>query len=139
MFSPTAKTKSKPWWHRLAWVAGILVLVSVMASQGLKGYARNHGGEETVATKARMKAIQLLLEFHKSLKGSYPPQSEGLEALMPPESREKHPERAEARLKDAWHRRILYRIPGVHHPDGYDLFSLGPDGIEDTEDDITNW
>ena len=40
---------------------------------------------------------------------------------------------------DAWGRPMRYRCPGRHNPDGYDLWSVGPDGIDGTADDITNW
>jgi general secretion pathway protein G len=29
--------------------------------------------------------------------------------------------------------------PGTHNPDSYDVWSLGPDGINGTQDDIGNW
>ena len=32
----------------------------------------------------------------------------------------------------------VYRYPGTHNANGYDLYSLGPDGREGN-DDITNW
>ncbi len=41
-------------------------------------------------------------------------------------------------LKDPWKNPYIYTQPGVHNVD-YDLFSLGPDGVEGTEDDVTNW
>lgn len=42
-------------------------------------------------------------------------------------------------LQDPWGRAYYYRCPGVHDPEGYDLWSAGPDGISGTRDDITNW
>jgi general secretion pathway protein G len=32
----------------------------------------------------------------------------------------------------------MYLYPGKHNPDAYDLWSLGPDGVE-SDDDIGNW
>jgi general secretion pathway protein G len=32
-----------------------------------------------------------------------------------------------------------YRCPGQYNPDGYDLYSFGPDGKLGGDDDITNW
>jgi len=37
---------------------------------------------------------------------------------------------------DPWGNEYVYRCPGTLDPDGYDLFSTGPDGEEGTEDDI---
>jgi general secretion pathway protein G len=41
--------------------------------------------------------------------------------------------------KDPWGNPYVYRCPGRHNPDGYDLHSLGPDGQEGGGDDIDNW
>lgn len=43
------------------------------------------------------------------------------------------------RLKDGWGRDFLYLCPGRRNPDGYDLWSIGPDGVDGTQDDIGNW
>lgn len=44
---------------------------------------------------------------------------------------------------DAWGRPFRYRndrnTPAQHNPEMYDLWSYGRDGINETEDDITNW
>jgi len=81
--------------------------------------------------------------------GRYPTTEEGLNALItrpkdipayewhgpyfdPPEL-----------SKDPWGHEYVYRCPGIHNPDGFDLFSYGPDGFSktsgDDEDDINNW
>lgn len=33
----------------------------------------------------------------------------------------------------------VYVSPGRNNPSSYDIYSLGTDGREGTEDDITNW
>ncbi|HEY3243352.1 MAG TPA: type II secretion system protein GspG [Phycisphaerae bacterium] len=42
-------------------------------------------------------------------------------------------------LRDPWGQRYHYRAPGIHNTGSYDLWSSGPDGVEDTADDIGNW
>jgi len=42
-------------------------------------------------------------------------------------------------LYDAWDHPIQYQCPGTHNPQGYDLWSYGPDGNPNTTDDLTNW
>jgi Type II secretion system (T2SS), protein G len=37
--------------------------------------------------------------------------------------------------KDPWHSAYIYRHPGVHNRNSYDLFSSGPDQKPDTPDD----
>ena len=41
--------------------------------------------------------------------------------------------------KDPWGNDYIYECPGKHNLNSYDLTSIGPDGREGTEDDITNW
>ncbi|MFC1808827.1 type II secretion system major pseudopilin GspG [Candidatus Omnitrophota bacterium] len=41
--------------------------------------------------------------------------------------------------KDPWGNPYLYRFPGHHNSDGYDLISSGSDGVEGGSDDIVNW
>lgn len=40
---------------------------------------------------------------------------------------------------DPWGRPYVYVCPGRHNTSSYDLYSLGPDGRENTDDDIVNW
>ena len=40
---------------------------------------------------------------------------------------------------DPWGNEYQYRCPGQYNPDGYDLYSYGPDGKLGGDDDITNW
>ncbi len=76
--------------------------------------------------------------------GRFPTTSEGLNALV------KRPSGLPAVIKwkecleatqvplDPWGREYVYRCPGTVNPRKYDLFSVGPDGKPDTEDDIGN-
>lgn len=74
--------------------------------------------------------------------GSYPSTADGLEALLNPPSGEKaaywHGPYADKIPLDPWKNHYQYACPGTHNPRGYDLWSLGPDGIV-SEDDIGNW
>lgn len=37
---------------------------------------------------------------------------------------------------DAWGHHLQYRCPGLRSPESYDLWSVGPDGQDGTDDDI---
>jgi general secretion pathway protein G len=41
--------------------------------------------------------------------------------------------------KDPWGNDYIYECPGKHNPNSYDLTSMGPDGREGGDDDISNW
>ncbi len=40
---------------------------------------------------------------------------------------------------DPWRNPYVYIKPGEHHTDSYDIFSMGPDGVRGTEDDVAPW
>ncbi|MCL2330666.1 MAG: type II secretion system major pseudopilin GspG [Phycisphaerae bacterium] len=44
-----------------------------------------------------------------------------------------------ADLKDAWGNEFKYVAPGKVREDSYDLWSVGPDGQDGSDDDITNF
>jgi len=118
-------------------IALILGSVAVMV-QSFEGNAQQ------VATSAKIKSLESALTAYKISNLVYPTQEQGLEALVTRPTAEPKPRRWTANAKpdgliDPWNRKILYRNPGKRTPGGYDVFSLGPDGLENTEDDIGNW
>jgi general secretion pathway protein G len=137
--------KKKPLWLRiLIWVGGIYLVLCLVLTLGVKGCAAaNGGGKEggdMMTTKAKMKTLETMIWLRKhGPGGAYPTQEEGLDVLVGKPQNDEEEEKNKKRLRDSWGRRFQYRIPGVHRKDSYDLWSNGPDGIEGTEDDITNW
>ncbi len=43
------------------------------------------------------------------------------------------------KLKDPWGNELHYKYPGDTNEEGYDLWSVGPDKEDGTDDDITNY
>ena len=41
--------------------------------------------------------------------------------------------------KDPWGNDYIYECPGKYNPNGYDILSMGPDGRDGGDDDISNW
>jgi general secretion pathway protein G len=119
----------------------ILLLVSIGAAMALRGYASSHGGTEGTVARLQIRSLEMLLKAHKLTTGAYPTEEEGLAVIFAKRSGDtaERQQRVQEQLKDPWHRKIHYHIPGKHNPDSFDLYSAGPDGIEDTEDDIGNW
>lgn len=82
-----------------------------------------------------------MMTFKLSI-GRYPTTEEGLAALY------KAPESVGDRWSgpyiknlplDPWGNSYQYRYPAQKSVEGYDVWSMGPDGKSDTEDDIGNW
>lgn len=118
-------------------IALIIGSVAFMV-QGISGKA------EDVTTGGRIKQLESALTSYKIGNLVYPTQEQGLDALVRPPRVPPIPKRwsqvvKEDGLIDAWGRKIVYRNPGSKNVGGYDVFSLGKDGLENTADDIGNW
>lgn len=124
----------------------LLVLVILAILAGIVG--SQFGG---VSQSAKIKAAHTQLSGFKLDLGRfeiemerYPTSSEGLRALVekpgddPNNKWHRYLDSNEV-PKDQWGNEWNYRQPGQHNPDGYDLWSNGPDAREGTEDDICNW
>lgn len=88
--------------------------------------------------------IAMGLKLYELDNGNFPSSEQGLNALMTKPTSNPLPTNwngpyLEKRPVDPWKSLYQYKYPGVHNPMGYDLYSLGKDGIEGTEDDIGNW
>jgi general secretion pathway protein G len=140
-------------------VAGTLSnLFSTMDEiKAMRSYAGKHaasgGGdaaEERAALERDREAAGITraaaaLEKYKADVGGYPTLQQGLAALAarpkarPPLSRWSGPYLTSA--KDAWGTDLVYRLPGLHNPDTFDLYSKGPNGTGDglEPDDVNNW
>ena len=79
--------------------------------------------------------------------GRYPSTDESLSALVTrptdiPESQWHGPYLASI-PRDQWGHDFVYRCPGIHNTNRYDLYSCGPDGVSksggDDPDDIHYW
>ncbi|MFC5456000.1 type II secretion system major pseudopilin GspG [Prosthecobacter fluviatilis] len=118
-------------------IALILGTVAFMV-QGIQGDA------EHVTAGAKIKGLESALTSYKINNLTYPTQEQGLDALVTRPTAEPKPRRWTQQLKpdaltDPWGRKMVYRNPGKHNASGYDVLSLGADGLENTEDDIGNW
>jgi general secretion pathway protein G len=83
-----------------------------------------------------------LTAFHIDL-GRYPTSEEGLHVLIQSPTKDgakwRGPYIEGAKIPlDPWGRPVHYRFPAQKSAAAYDIWSLGPDGIE-SSDDIGNW
>ncbi|MCU0612517.1 MAG: type II secretion system major pseudopilin GspG [Candidatus Eisenbacteria bacterium] len=90
--------------------------------------------------------IPAALDMYELDNGAFPTTEQGLGALIEPPSTEPLPPgwdgpyvRRPIVPKDPWGKPYLYRSPSPRKGLDYELISAGPDGVELTTDDITNW
>ncbi|MEZ4330756.1 MAG: type II secretion system major pseudopilin GspG [Myxococcota bacterium] len=127
----------------------IMAVVMIMGMlMGLLAYGINDRIQvaRREMAKGQVARIEQALDFYQLDNARYPTADQGLQALVsrpsaPPEPRNYNPAGyiKPDGLEDPWGEAFRYRIPGEHNPGGVDIWSLGPDTQEGTEDDITNW
>jgi general secretion pathway protein G len=123
----------------------LLVLTIIALLMGMVIYHLTGIGEGAKVQKvqADLLGFKELLAGYQLESGSLPTTEQGLKALWSKPTAEPVPQHWRAMLEsetlDPWNHPYQYRNPGKHNPDRYDLFSNGPDGAPDTDDDIGNW
>src|ERR1700674_4746651 len=120
----------------------IMIVVSIIVV--LLGLAISKIGDPTgfakgTAVRADVQAIGTQLKLYESMNGFLPTTEQGLQALVTQPDTDPRPTRWYQLFKevpkDPWQSNYIYRCPGIKNPNGYDLFSAGPDRKADTADD----
>lgn len=129
-------------------VAGILALLAAFAIPRLFGLAEKARIDLAKAAVGRNGPIAKSLDAYKWDMGRFPDTDEGIDALLQSkqevdEERYDGPYLDNDVIRDPWGNPFEYRSPGEIHEDGYDLWSRGPDGLDDEgkedSDDLKNW
>jgi general secretion pathway protein G len=126
----------------------IMVVVVIMGMLSAIVATNVMGSKEQASIeKASMdiKALDNALDMYKLDNNRFPTTEQGLDALVnkPTSSPEPKSYRKDGYIKDLpqdpWGNDYMYINPGTHNSSRYDLYSLGPDGEDGTDDDIGNW
>jgi general secretion pathway protein G len=105
-------------------------------------------GRPSVAERARKQAaltqienFKTALERFKTDCDRFPTTDEGLNALIvrPPNAKGWEKPYLESVPSDPWGNPYVYRSPGSHRTDSYDLYSTGPNGDDSSGENINNW
>ncbi len=121
----------------------VVVIIGILAAIVVPKLAGR--SEEARVTKAKgdMATFRTALGAYEVDNGKYPVTEQGLEALLiqpvsaPEPKNWKGPYIEGNEIPpDPWGNPYIYAYPGERNLQGYDLYSWGPDGQPDTEDDI---
>ncbi len=100
---------------------------------------------EIETARINIKNFQDSLELYRLDNHSYPTTEQGLDALVSKPTISPVPKNYNENgyirelPQDPWGNDYIYLNPGNHNPRSYDIYSAGPDGESDTEDDVGNW
>lgn len=126
----------------------LMVVVIVLAALAMMVVPRLTGRSEQakiqIARTDVNSNIPTALKLYELDNGFLPSEEQGLEALMSKPSSEPVPGNwngpyLDREAIDPWKNEYHYKRPGAHNTEGYDLYSAGPDGVEETDDDVGNW
>jgi general secretion pathway protein G len=116
----------------------VVIVIGILVAMVAPRLAGRTEQAKIAATQAEINAhLSAALDLFELEQGRYPTTQEGLAALR--KGGPRGPYLKKDVPNDPWGKPYVYRSPGQHNPEDYDLFSLGPDGAEGTKDDITNW
>ncbi len=120
----------------------VLVILGVLAALIVPKFTGRSKQARETAAKTDISNISGAISTFEIETGRYPTSDEGLDGLLSaPASVEgwNGPYISGKELpNDPWGNAYVYRYPGQQNPNGFDLYSTGPDGREGN-DDIGNW
>lgn len=118
----------------------VLVILVVLASVTVRVFSNTRKSSMIRIAKTEVGNIRTAIDQYEIEMGQYP---SNLEELV------KKPSGDDGSMwsgpyieqvkKDPWNNDYRLKAPGTHNTDTFDLWSVGPDGQEGTDDDIGNW
>lgn len=119
----------------------VMVILAVLAAIVVPKFTSRSEQARKTAAGQDISAFELALDSFEVDNGHYPSSDEGLGALVtqPSDASNWHGPYLKEVKNDPWGHPYIYRYPGQHNTNGYDLISSGTDGQEGTADDVTNF
>ena len=119
----------------------VLVILAILAAVVVPKFTNRTVQAKEAAAKTDISSLETALDAFEVDCSHFPSNEEGLGALTtaPQNATNWHGPYIKRDVpKDPWGNPYIYKFPGTHNTNGYDLYSMGPDG-RDGNDDITNW
>lgn len=124
----------------------VIIMLGILAAITIPRFTGRSKQASVAATRTDIEGtIAVALDLYELDNGAYPSSEQGLRALAEAPVSGSTPGNwngpyvKKAIPNDPWGNPYKYQCPGRHNRNGYDLWSVGPDGMDGTEDDIANW
>jgi general secretion pathway protein G len=113
----------------------VLAIIGLLMGGGAAVYSGIMDSAKVTKTQTKLGILAGQIQLYSSQKsGKLPSQGTGLQALKGAGM-----VKTEEEVTDAWGQPLIYSIPAKRGGEKYDLWSKGPDGLENTPDDVGNW
>ena len=117
----------------------VVIIIGVLSAMVVPRLAGRSEQARTQAAKTDINSsIPLALDLYEMDLGHYPETIDYLKT-RPADAESWHGPYLKKKPVDPWGRASMYKVPGDHNTDSYDLFSIGKDGQSGTADDVVNW
>jgi general secretion pathway protein G len=120
----------------------VITIIAVLGAALIYGIKGNVDVAKETRVDSDIKAIITQIKVYEARNLQPPTTEQGLRALVERPTIEPVPERwsqlMEEMPRDPWKREFRYQYPAKRSKGDYDVYSLGPDGVE-SADDIGNW
>ena len=120
----------------------VITIISILGAALIYGIKGNVDVAKETRVEADIKAIVTQIKVYEARNLQPPTTEQGIKALVELPTTEPIPERWSQLLeevpKDPWKHEFHYQHPAKRSKSDYDVYSLGPDGVE-SADDIGNW
>ena len=117
----------------------VVTIIGLLLGAAIVGFRGNVEYSRRVRVQGDIQGISTQLKLYESMNGFCPTTEQGLKALVMQPDTDPRPTRwmqlFDKPPKEPWQNDYIYRCPGIKNPNGYDLFSAGPDRLPDTADD----
>jgi general secretion pathway protein G len=120
-----------------------VAIVGILAATAATMLTGNIDDAKDKAAMSDLETFQTQLIVYESNAGRLPTTEQGIKVLWEKPSTEPLPERWRALLedekKDPWGNPYKYAYPATKSKKAYDLWSVGKDGADGTDDDVGNY
>jgi general secretion pathway protein G len=131
--------KKRPQGFTLLEIMLVVTIIGLLLTAAIFGFRGNVEYSRRVRVQGDIQGITTQLKLYESMNGFYPTTDQGLRALTVQPDTDPKPSRwlqlFDKVPKDPWQSDYIYRCPGLKNPNGFDLYSAGPDRIPETADD----
>ena len=118
----------------------VVIIIGILSSMVVPQLAGRSEQARLQAAKSDINSsIPLALDLYEMDIGNYPESLDYLRTSPGANSSNWRGPYLKKKPMDPWNRVYIYKAPGDHNQDTYDLYSSGKDGQAGTTDDVVNW